>query len=529
MFQTFGPAKILRPSKDTEQIVCERAREYMKTHYVAGIYFGKDANLAIQRLFGFYETLLKSMVCQVACRSFAELLLTQYDEADKILHGKNLTDIQKRREWKEIEGNFKRAIKYLVELVCCEAPGDRPRVKDSLAIPSLEIALFCAESVSSLSEMSERLHSLFPDQFFVEIDFFRLEKFLDIRISGTNELFDESFYERVRVDRSSRDEFVEQPQFDQDFTTHFKILDSTFREEHGITYSEFIAILKEAVERSRPLKDRFQTLFINRENLIDQLAEASGFHKVVLSKVIDGFTVTPQSLIAEKRVIWNPKQQSRALRRGFFLFPHETGVHLMFSRSMAIENTIHLMTSVPYQKLPREWETRKLGTALKRLSNTGSIWFEQQVRRNMEILGFQGGNVKHRIGQGHTRIVIPSKVGEIDFIGYNARENLLVLLECKMALTGLEARIWRDDLDRFVKRKGAHREQLIRKADWILKEFESVCLALKVPSDCEFSIAMVTLYPCIADEVIEEFRCVSLAELMVDSKRNSKWPYEPYS
>ncbi len=528
MFQTFGPAKILRPSKSCEQFVLERARDYLITRHKSGRYFGDEANRAIQDLFGFYERQLKQVTEQIACRSCAELLLTQYDEAGKILHGKGITDIPMRLEWKEIEGNFKRAIKYLVELICCESPGDQPKANNKMLVPKLEIALFCAEAVSSLAEMSERLHSLFPDQFFVEIDSLRSGMFLDIRISGENERFDERFYERVRTDRTSRDEFVEQPQFDQDTTKHFEILDVAFEEEQGISYREFLAIIKQAVEGSNPLEDGLQTLFIHRENLIEQLVKASGITSGIVSKVIDGFTVTPKSLIADKRVVWNPKQESRALRRGFFLFPHETGDHLAFSRSMAIENAIHLITSVPYQKLPQEWKTKRLATAVKQLSLEAGRWFERQVRRNMVSLGFHGSNVKHRIGRGDNRICIPSEIGEIDFIGYNSKENLLLLLECKMALTGLEARFWRDDLDRFVERKKSHRKQLLRKGEWILTEFQNICSALRIPANCNFSIAMVTLYPCIADEVIDEFRCISLAELMLDYKRHMKWPYGCY-
>ena len=40
--------------------------------------------------------------------------------------------------------------------------------------------------------------------------------------------------------------------------------------------------------------------------------------------------------------------------------------------------------------------------------------------------------------------------------------------------------------------------------------------ALGAPADTPFEFRLVTLYPCIAAEFIEDFKCLSLAELMAE-------------
>ena len=65
----------------------------------------------------------------MASRDAAELFLFQYDEANRILHGKDLLGIGRREEWEAIEGTFRRALKYIVELMCIRRPSERSRIQ----------------------------------------------------------------------------------------------------------------------------------------------------------------------------------------------------------------------------------------------------------------------------------------------------------------------------------------------------------------------------------------------------------------
>jgi hypothetical protein len=137
-----------------------------------------------------------------------------------------------------------------------------------------------------------------------------------------------------------------------------------------------------------------------------------------IERAIDGFSISPANLKADQRVVWNPKQESRAYRRGFFVFPHETGPHLAFSREMAKESLMQLVFWVCFKRLPVEWRTPETLKALDGLSHAASEWFEGVVCRNLQSLGIVGQRMHRTIGNGNYQMQIPDAVGEIDFLGY---------------------------------------------------------------------------------------------------------------
>lgn len=226
----------------------------------------------------------------------------------------------------------------------------------------------------------------------------------------------------------------------------------------------------------------------------------------------------------EDRVVWNPKQEHRALRRGFFAFPHETGQHLAFSREMARESLIHLIHGVCYKRLPVEWQHPDISTALEELSLKAGTWFEGEVSRNLRSLGITGGRRKRRIT---AQLEIPADVGEIDFLGFDPLKGLLVLAEAKMVNSGLEAKYWRDDVEAFVTKKKSYAVQFRKKVAWVRTNITRLSAALDLPDGVGVAPVMLTLYPCIAKTFIHDFPCVSLTEFMLDYRELAGWPYAP--
>jgi hypothetical protein len=97
-----------------------------------------------------------------------------------------------------------------------------------------------------------------------------------------------------------------------------------------------------------------------------------------------------------------------------------------------------------------------------------------------------------------------------------------------MTNTGLEAKHWRDDIEDFVLReRGSYQSQITRKAEWVRHNIERVCEALNAPCSSHLGSAIVTLYPCIAQELIGQPPCVSITELVLDWRENEVWPYAP--
>ena len=515
--ERFGDVEIFRPSQEMENLIGEKAKIHLLSRFAPAEYRGsKAANAVIQHQFKFYEGLLRPIISKLTSRGAAEFLLFQFDEAGRLLHGNGILDLSERERWKHIQPLFRRAIKYLVELICLRASNSEPKLSQSEALFAMESALICVESMIHFAMASDEVHSIYPDNCIVKIFDNSPVDFITIKADGAYADYNKILLDRIVRDRESRDRFVESPQFDNHTATHQKYLDEAFRQSFGLSYGEFIEAIRAVIEGCQPSlhPNSFPTLFVHRDKVIDQLAK-SNRSRAAIERAIDGFSLTAVNLTAEKRVVWNPKQESRAYRRGFFVFPHETGPHLAFSREMAKESLTQLVCWVCFKHLPTEWRTQETLKALDNLSSAASEWFEIIVCRHFQSLGITGQRMHRTIGSASGQIKIPTAVGEIDFLGYHPQQKLLVLAEAKMTMTGLEARYWRDDLDEFV----------FRKMLWVEENRNAISSALGFGDVEAVGTVMLTLYPCIARMLIPDFPCVSITEFMLDYERQSKWPY----
>lgn len=525
-FENFGGVRIFRPSQFGEDFIRRRSRAHLFSHFSAGTYLGgTEVNAIIQHQFKFYESLLALLIPKLAWRDAAEFLLFQYDESSRIFHGNGVFDLRERQRWMETEPTFKRALKYLIELICMHADCTAPSVTTDEAVFALESALICTECMVSLAQQSDLAHSIFPEDCALTI-FDNGPLDFEIKLRGQNAGHDQRFSDRVIRDRQNRHHFVKSPQADYHTAMHQLYLDEAFNRAFGMPYGEFIAAIVAVIDGSYPSlhSNSFPTLFIHRATALEALFQ-SGRCRSAVERAIDGFTVSPANLIAEQRVVWKPKQKARAYRRGFFLFPHASGSHLAFSHSMARENLMQLVNWIPYQNLPTEWESPVTRTAVGELANAAGAWFERLVSEKLKSLGIIGQRAHHTVKSLGRKIQIPEEVGEIDFLGYHSQHKMLVLVEAKMVMTGLEPSYWRDDLDAFVSGGKSYAQRFRKKIAWVKERREQIADVFGVLSPVKVAVAMLTLYPCIARGFIPDFECVSLTEFMLDCERETVWPY----
>ena len=397
----FGNARIFRPSHKTETAIRQNAREHLLARFAPGEYPGaKAANEIVQYQFGFYQKRLRLAVEKLPTRDTLDFLLSQYDEGTRILHGNGISDPAEREAWAWIEPMFRRAIKYIAEMLCIESFSARKSLDGPKAAKALETAMVCAESMAHLAHESDLVHSIFPNDCIVSV---RGDNpvHCNIAITGNHAGYDRTFRDRIIRDRQSRDRFVPSPQFDNHTDTHARYLDPAFRESFGMTYAEFIAAIAAVINDAQPAPNAPSSLFVHRGGVIDQLA-ISGRSRPAIERAIDGFSIAARKMLEEGRVIWNPKQEHRAYRRGFYLFPHPTGLHLAFSRSMAQESLIQLVNWVPYKHLPAEWQEPATRSALSNLSQAAGEWFERLTCERLKALGIIGQSFPRRIGTGMT-------------------------------------------------------------------------------------------------------------------------------
>lgn len=525
--ERFGDVSIFRPTAATAHFVRLGGREHLFSRFSTGEYRGaKNANSVLQHQYQYFEQILNSVIPLISSRDAADFLLFQYDEATRILHGAGIDNPIERERWQRLEPIFKRAIKYLVELICLNANIPSKEVSYREARTALEVAVACAESMVVLSHESDRAHGIFPQYCLIRI----LENHssgLEVSVEGEGANYTNDFAKRIDRDRDSRHKFVPSPQFDNHTAAHQGHLDDVFCTTFDLSYGDFIGAIKCVIENCQPVPGPHSppTLFVLRSAVIDGLVKSKPFRQAI-DLAISGFTVSPERLKAEKRVLWNPKQEGRAYRRGFFLFPHEMGPHLAFSREMAKETLVQLVSSVCFRYLPAEWRTSTTEDGLDSLSRAASRWFEDVVHGAMRTIGIAGQRLHREFGRlDRRKIRIPDSVGEIDFLGYLPEQKMLILVEAKMTRTGIEPRYWRDDLDQFVTGSGSYAERFRRKVAWVSQNREVISDALNFGPVAEVGEVMLTLYPCIARHFIADFPCVSVTEFMLDYEEAKKWPY----
>jgi len=520
----FGPSRIFRPSLELEISLRHAARQHLLARFPPGEYRGgKLANEIVQHQFGFYQEHLRPAIESLPNSVTLDFLLSQYDQSSQILHGTAISDPREREAWAWIEPVFRRAIKYIAELLCVDSFSARRGLAGTRAVAALETAIVCAESMAHLAHESDLVHSIFPDNCTVAVrDDGPIH--CNIAITGRHSGYDRAFQARVIRDRQSRDRFVPSPQFDNHTDTHARYLNTAFQQSFGISYAEFIAAIVLVINGAQPAPNGPSSLFVHRGKVIDQLAK-SGWPRHAIERAIEGFTIAANSLLDEKRAIWNPKQEHRTYRRGFYAIPHQTGLHLAFSRTMAQESLVQLVTWAPYKHLPKEWRTPPTISALANLSQAAGEWFERVTCQRLTELGIIGQPFQRRIGNSQGGINIPGLIGGIDFLGYCSKQRLIVFAEAKMVMSGLEARYWRDDIHEFVTGSDSYADRFRKKRAWVKANLKDIGTALGCAQPAGLATAMLTLYPCIARQFIPDFPCVSLTEFLLDYEQHSRWPY----
>jgi len=198
---------------------------------------------------------------------------------------------------------------------------------------------------------------------------------------------------------------------------------------------------------------------------------------------------------------------------------------------MALECLNILIADVPFKKLPPEWQSTNVKKALDVLSLRAGRWFEQVVERNLETLGIAGSSsVKTlSLGSGQT-LRIPSNVGEIDFLGFDEAQKMLVIIEAKQVGYATEPRMFRDDQSKFIEGSDSYSAKFIKKYNWVLDNVESVEKHFAYKFNLEIKLelagyAMITLYPTIVSTKLKEFSCVSISEFMRKAEGSDAWPF----
>lgn len=524
---------IYRPRTATEVLVRAEAEMYLRAKYESGTYTdSKKINEIIHYQFCFFDSQLKMIIPKIGSRHFIEFILHQYDLSCQIdsIWKKGELPAENANDWPGYLAQRRRALKYLAECTAMFGTNEAPTAAENDLLDLTDRAMICAEELVQMATLSDQTYMLFPDdsQLFInppgKLDYF----FLDVARPIGKE-----FLHRTRKDLGLRRKYIpfDYPLYDKDM--RISILNEAFQTVFGLSHEGCIYILESLIHNATVPPSGFPIPFVPRDQMVKNASEVSGATPEAIERILNGFTASRTNMIAEGRQVWKPKQEYRAWRRGFFDFPHHTGIHLTWSKGMAKECMAVTIRDMAFQRVPPEWEAPSIRQGLNLLANRCGKEFERFCADHLKQRGFHiAASFRNYIGTGEAKQIIPGNVGELDCLAYSPTKRLLVLLECKLVQSGTEAVRFRDDLAQFTNPKDGFFVKFQKKVDWVRQNMKTIAMALESLPEAaglditptETTIALVTFYPSIAS-YYTQFPCMSISELLDSLDTTGEWPY----
>ncbi len=532
----YGFGQLVAPPTEVQKRILREARSFVLERFAPGVRSAKPEVAEILKcLFGFYSSKLNSVLKKLASREFMEFVLYQYDVTSQ--KREKLID-ETTNEGSRLNSHLastRRAIKYLAELTALRAalPERAPAGHQSL-FQYTEQAFFLSDMLASLYMLSDQAYYLFPGQ--IEIELRAADLIIDgdswpvaFRVTSPQKVqpSDTIFNRRLFRDRECREKHFPQDTLNYNPKKCTELLNPSFENSFGCSFSKFMEALVVINERTQPLPGNYPVYFFSRGKLVSELSRVLRLPQETINIILRGFTLTQAQMKEEERVIFRPNQNFRAFRRGYFEFPHASGVHLVWSKSMAAESFLHLHSGLCFKKLPEEWLTETTRFAIEALSNEAGSWFERETIAKFESLGIRGSGRQDLIlGMQGKHVLIPPEVGQLDFLGTSGHDNAIVVAECKMVEGRLEPRFFRDDISTFITARDSYSTRFLKKINWIAEKRQNLADALGLSGTAPKILAvLITLYPNYAAFRIPDFPCVSLVEFMEDYTAKGSWPY----
>lgn len=522
--QNMGGVEIFRPRKDIEEEVYNKVKKKVFNNFSSGIYTDKEI---IKNIVNFlqkeYNEILNEYLPKIRGLDFIPFLIGQYEAYGKVseLYKENKISHDDRNYWENAPCFTRRGIKYLLERLCLNVSSHCKHTH------SIEIQ---EDAISRIFISVEELVSMYM----------RNQDYINVQDDVTLRL-NENVYRYFEIEHELGErqdnykhmnamvKYVPQPMFLHDYEAHGEFLNENFKKALGLSYTEVLAVLQWVVVTYSSEDNPEEIGSFKWDAIIEKL---SGHYKITPLQaeiILNGFTLTPQTLTDRK--IYLPKQEYRAYKRAFFKHQIDDIKYVFFSRRMAMESLSILVHDVPFRKLPSEWKAPAVLTALDGLSNRAGSWFENVVKDNLIKVGLTGStSVKSLIVEGKRNLKFPADIGEIDFIGFDENQGLLVVIEMKQVGQASEPRMHQDDLSKFVIGEKSYSNKFRKKYAWVINNIDAVIKHFQHNFNLSTEIktigyAMITLYPTIASERISDFSCVSIGEFMSRYTVAKSWPF----
>jgi len=514
------------PEPALEEEVATRVAQTLCAKHSVGKYCGSvNTNKILNDLVSAYNQELVLALEEIACNELVGIALSEFrkckrmEDAETSVMIDNLATIDKNLMGVRLYG---RTHKYLAERTTALGR-ERPRCTSK---PEFQrhfyTALICCREIVQLSGLSDQIRN---DVFYSYLEI-RLPPAGPVGISVNVSNF-ERFESRVALNNRERARIFADGTFELNLSQFESVLNPVMTKTLGYSFSDACEILVGLDSRTRPEPASiYQVNFVDVSLALSRLHE--WFPEIAVSnieRVISGFTISSAEL--KNRTYYNPQEEHRALNRCFFQLtlngePHLAWVHELFFDAFNL-----MQRKISHGELPEDWTGPQLAEALGKINRARGSWFEGKVLEQTKLLGLEGTRSKKTINVAGKKV--PIEPGEIDYIGWSAKDNALVFLEAKMLEWAGEPKAVKQQIDKFEKPKGFV-EKYLKKCRWItenhvaiISELEAV--GIKPVTPTSLKTAFITYDPSAVSPRISAFPCVSLAEFVYDFERAQGWPY----
>lgn len=519
--------EIFRPSKEHEKRVYDRIKKSVFEKFNPGIYTDKAQVVEIVNfLYQEYYKILDENLPSVPPREFAAFLASEYERYGKVSNMHSQKELSEKDEelWLSHASYARRGIKHLFELLC-RSKMDSSKVAKTRGQQedSISIVFVAAEELVSLYMRSEIYRSfldsvtlrLFP----TEHIYFNVEEDSSVNID-------------IRGSALDFNKYVPDPRIHNDVDLQEEILGGSFVETLGLGFKDVISTIKWLIVTYSDESNPERLGCFELQEAVNTMVDSFGLTTDQAVRILEGFCLSSETLI--ERELYKPKQEYRAYKRAFFKDHFEGKELVFFSPRMATECLELLVSDVPFQKLPEEWKSESVKSALDVMSFKAGRWFEKIVVGNLETLDIIGSSSVKTLKISSTKKVnVPPEVGEIDFLGFHEEQELLVIIEIKQVGFTTEPRMYLDDLSKFVTKTKSYSDRFRKKINWAIENVEIIQkhFSHNFRVDTNLSnvgYAMITLYPTTASEKIHDFTCISITDFMNQSLNSTDWPFSKY-
>ncbi len=519
--------------------VRQQAESALRATFTPGSYFNEDSTFLLNNLFTIYNSSLQS-VASFLCNSATLSYLSQlYERIDLVsnLYKSNLGSSSLVVFWEEKGALYRQTIDYLLETILQSSDNITTDVK--LTKEHSILFDYCWEFARQsivVSNWSNFHYMLASPSSGINL----LEPGSDAFLEDNLDQSDiEVAHYTHRISANSKKHIIHRNQNSLDFTDNLSLythlLDNSFQTSLGFSFSFLYHFLSsdfssELLELYKPSMKSDFPVIIPRELFLEFL-QLKGLSSTFVEVFLSGLSLTHINLKDNPREIWQTTAEFRLGRRPLFSFTMTNVVYLAYSPSRLTNYLALLMAGLPFNQLPRNWKTPIISKALARLSNQAGNWFENLTASELAKLNIVGGCYSSSIAYEKDSILIPSEVGEIDYIGYSHKERILYVLECKYLSSSFSPRNFRNELSAFIKGKKSYVNQLSRKTNWVRENREQILdIMLKLArinssfdrSSVFIYSSFITYYNAFPSAFLSPHNCETLFSLTESIKKRIK-------